>query len=78
MAKTLKVPINEADELDILCLLSDIDACPYRYRRIWHFGRKIKSECPHRKGLRREFEKEMAKRAQKKYGEEYPDKGYNG
>ena len=73
MGKTFKVPINEADELDILCLLADADSCPYRHRLFWHFGRKIKSECPHRKTLRREFEKWRAVQANKKNAEEYPD-----
>ena len=73
MGNSYKVEINETDELDIRCLLADLDSCQWRHRRIWHFGAKIKSVCPHRKGLRREFEKEMAKRVQKKYEEEYPE-----
>ena len=73
MGKTYKVAINEADELDIRCLLADLDSCPYRYRLFWHFGRKIKSQCPHRKTLRRLFEKWQALRENKKDAEEYPD-----
>jgi hypothetical protein len=53
--------------------LADINSCPYRHRLFWHFGRKIKSECPHRKTLRRLFEKWQAAKEHKKFTEEYPD-----
>ena len=73
MGKTFKVEINDADELDIKCLLADIPICPYRARLNWHFGRKIKIECPHRKTLKREFEKWEAAKWHKKNAAEHPD-----
>ena len=73
MGNSYKVEINEVDELDILCLLSDIPICPYRARLNWHFGKKLKIECPHRKALKREFDAWEAKKAYEKFAEEYPD-----
>lgn len=67
------VEISADDELDIRCLLADIPVCPYRARLNWHFGRRLQIECPHRKTLRKEFEKWLAKKAYKKFAEEYPD-----
>jgi hypothetical protein len=68
-----KIKINDSDELDIECLLADIPICPYRARLNWHFGRKIKIECPHRLTLKREFEKWKAAKTNKKFDDEYPD-----
>jgi len=73
LAKTLKVEINDADELDIKCLLADIPICPYRARLNWHFGKRLKIECPHRLALKREFDKWEAAKAYKKFAAEYPD-----
>ena len=50
-----KGEINEADELDIKCLLNDIDICQVRLRLRVHFGSEVKMECPLRKRLREKF-----------------------
>ena len=69
-------PIDDEAELEIKMLVADVDAggiCPYKFRRFMHFGADIKLECPHRPALKKEWEKEEAKRANRKYHREYPD-----
>jgi hypothetical protein len=68
-----KSPINDSDELDILCLLSDISICPYRYRLVIHFGSEAKMQCPYRKMLKRKYDEWQAAREHKKFAEEYPN-----